>query len=219
MISLFFEMLSNINVKKIKDGKEFEIKVGKIMEEVGMIKRKKDEVNYLMKIKKNIMCEYEECIKLKPTLIDDENIYFVHQPYGTQSFPDYLIIKNNKIIPIEIKFTVNSSNPMWNGSLPKQHTIYIYASKRMNSLTYFLGKDIISKDEIKKLNLIWDRLQVHLDELRKEINIDNPYGFDVYLRKTFYQRKQKKKYININYFKNNKKRELENNVLDFINNI
>jgi hypothetical protein len=218
MISEFFKRLPTIDLKQIKNGKEFEKEIGKLMNEIGLIKRNKNEVKYLREIKKEIICDYNPKIELERGLIELEEIYYIYEPYGSQSFPDYLIIKNNKIIPIEIKFSSTATSPMWNGSLPKQHTIYIFASKKLNDLTYFLGRDMISIEEAKELNLIWDELNSFLDNLKNNKQIINQFGFDVYLRKTFYQRKKDKTTI-LNYFKNSKREQLEKNVIEFINNL
>ncbi|UBX98665.1 hypothetical protein [Mycoplasmopsis synoviae] len=54
------------------------------------------------------------------------NHHFIKQPYGSQSFPDFLVFTKNAIFPIEIKSNINSNRPKWNSSLPRSQAIYIY---------------------------------------------------------------------------------------------
>lgn len=96
---------------------------------------------------------------------------YIYQPFGSQNFPDFLILTKNWLIPIETKFSTkkrsnNSLNkqndrnsklnvlPKWNSNIPKANTIYLFANNEY--LTFFVGNDYLSTEVRNKLIKYFD---------------------------------------------------------------
>lgn len=74
---------------------------------------------------------------------DDSGPWFVEQPYGTQSFPDFLVCYRGIVIPIELKSNKSiDSTPFWNGHLPTDISIYLVTDGKPEA-TFFLGSDYL----------------------------------------------------------------------------
>lgn len=74
---------------------------------------------------------------------------FIKQPAGSQGFPDILVKDfNGNLIAVECKSVTSTGTPMWNDSLPKPNAIYVMNSGKYNATTVFLGKDVISPEEL-----------------------------------------------------------------------
>jgi hypothetical protein len=73
---------------------------------------------------------------------------YILQPSGSQGFPDILVLDfNNVFVCVECK-SGKGVAPMWNDSLPHPTTIYVFATKKTNETTVFLGRDVISIEEL-----------------------------------------------------------------------
>ncbi|MGL6097997.1 MAG: hypothetical protein ACRC0G_00090, partial [Fusobacteriaceae bacterium] len=112
---------------------------------------------------------------------------FICQPFGSQSYPDILIFKNNRIIPLEIKFSATNSKPMWNNSLPRQSGYYIMALSK--EFTFIKGSQVITKEMETKLKTMGKICQ----EISKTENVSDmdmfKHGWDLYIRVNFQQTK------------------------------
>jgi len=208
----FFNKLRETDFKKFKNGKQFEKYIGKLLKECGFRNTKnKNVLNFLQTIKKDVL---NDCLEelILPQNMRTYNGVFVYEPYGSQSFPDYILFYDKHIIPLEIKFSYSTKQPLWNGSLPKEHSIYIFASNKFNDVTYFKGSDVITKSEREFLNNVWNLLNDHVETIKDKYNFKNAFGFDIYLRKTFMQNKKNNKDAILDYFKNKKREGLETNV-------
>jgi len=84
--------------------------------------------------------------------IDGINEYFklegrriiISQPHGANNYPDFLLISNNKILPLEIKFsTKNGDKPVWNSGYPRSKSIYIFGSFGLRDISAFNGDDYL----------------------------------------------------------------------------
>lgn len=158
---------------------------------------------------------------------------FIFQPYGSQNFPDFIVILEKYIIPIEIKYSKNpngkinyhATRPMWNSNIPKPNAIYIYGIAG-KAVTYFKGSDILSY-ELRKTLLDYfkdlDKKQRELDSKIK--NFENNFGIYPYLRKAYDHKKAKSTFLNKNnektvesYFSKNSN-DRENNVIMFLEDI
>lgn len=83
---------------------------------------------------------------------DVDKTFLVHQPNGSQQWPDILIANNGIGFPIEIKSS-KDGKIVWNGGLPKDDSLYIYAytDKNTPKITFCLGQHLISERELKYL--------------------------------------------------------------------
>lgn len=77
--------------------------------------------------------------------------FFIWQPHGSQNFPDFLVFCEKYIFAIETKFSSKTNNkPMWNSNIPKENSIYVFASYTQKDLTFFLGHDVIEKKRVRR---------------------------------------------------------------------
>lgn len=55
------------------------------------------------------------------------NQNYISQPFGTQKYPDLLILDNETVLCLELKFSQNkTTKPVWNSGLPRgKWVIYI----------------------------------------------------------------------------------------------
>lgn len=49
---------------------------------------------------------------------------YISQPFGTQSYPDVLILENKTLLCLELKSS-KGTKPVWNSGLPKANGLYI----------------------------------------------------------------------------------------------
>jgi hypothetical protein len=72
---------------------------------------------------------------------------YIHQPAGSQSFPDFLIRDfSGQFVVVEAKSGAGAG-PVWNDSLPKAAAVYVMSSGKHNASTVWLGEDWISSEE------------------------------------------------------------------------
>ncbi len=97
---------------------------------------------------------------------------YILQPSGSQGFPDVLVLDfNNNFVCIECK-SGKGVSPMWNDSLPYPTTIYVFATKKTNETTIFMGRDVLSIEErelhsefMKEVKLLIDKYRALLKPL------------------------------------------------------
>lgn len=187
--------------------------------------------NFLKEIKPKILSKNDtqilkNSIYLNNTNRKDYANFFIWQPYGSQNFPDFLVFCENYIFAIETKFSSKTSNkPMWNSNIPKENSIYVFASYEQKDLTFFLGHDVIEKKEREELLRLWQKTDEEYEKWAKsfknKINageFSNEYGFTTYIRKAYEQKNTHNKNATLNFFKNKNRQKLEDNVFEFINN-
>jgi hypothetical protein len=155
---------------------------------------------------------------LEPNWKDDiENNSFISQPFGTQSTPDFIIKYKDILIPFEAKSS-KSTNPTYNGGLPKQECIYVFTCKKHNSQTLFFGKDIISKEKNDRLIAHHERHRL-LDEEFNAIEFDNDIqhkrGF-IYYTRAMYDQRSSHLDISNDYFTHPQRETCEKNVIDWV---
>ena len=151
MVNKIFNNLVSNKKKylKSKKGKDFENRIESLIS-IYFTKLAKPDEKYILKNLKLKILNKKENNLIKNTT--QYKKHFIIQPYGTQSYPDIIIFFNNKIISIEIKFTENKAiNPLWNSGIPRLNGIYIFGSYGFTDLTFFLGKDIITLEELNKI--------------------------------------------------------------------
>lgn len=141
--------------------------------------------------------------------------HFLVQPYGSQNYPDVLVLHDNLVVMIEIKFKkTNSGLPVWNSGLPRPNGIYIYGSLGRSNITFFRGEDIVSAEDAKLLHALFDiELKAREREFNQQVLAGHPYGFSVYVRKAFDQGKQYNDAAIVDFFTNPDREWLEANVI------
>ena len=159
---------------------------------------------YLQTIKPHILNKLSDSLLVNQ--LGKDNPYYkniiVHQPYGSQNYPDLLVF-SDYIVPVEPKFTKDKSPvPMWNGNFPKDSGIYIFGQYGHRRLTYFVGRDVLSQEEREKLYSVTETLR----DLAKSGRTKN--GFHNYFRETYGQ-------SNFDYFDGNRT-DREQSVLDYV---
>ncbi len=213
-----------------KNGTEFEGSLRRILYSNGFnqVNPKHDEdlKLYLDKIKSKVLDVLSTEV-LENDLAESGRKYtniFVHQPYGSQQFPDFLIFTNSKIIGIESKYSKQDGNkPVWNSNLPKSSVIYIFGCYKKKDVTFFLGEDVLPHNERIILNKFFmeatmklmNAFQEELKEKFEEGEMKFDKGFNVYIRKAFDQSQTINTNANINYF-NDDREKYENNVIEFV---
>ena len=123
---------------------------------------------------------------------------FIFQPFGSQQYPDFLMITEENIIPIEVKFSktattkekIKAKRPKWNSNLPKANGFYIYGINATD-ITYFIGADILGH----KSRVAMVEYFAKLDEIAIELNdtlesLENKHGFAPKVRVDYHQLKK-----------------------------
>ncbi len=130
---------------------------------------------------------------------------FIYQPFGSQQFPDFLMILKDKIVAIEIKFsTFKESNkknklderPMWNSNLPKPNAIYLYGVQG-SDVTFFKGSDLLSMESRQALLDYFDEINSNEETIKNRVlSGTNNFGFYPYIRKAYQYSKEWSTYSN-----------------------
>lgn len=131
---------------------------------------------------------------------------YIHQPFGSQDFPDFIFFTKKYIIPVEVKYSTSkestkeanlkSAKPMWNSNLPKGNGIYIFGVAGKKA-TFFLGSSVLDSETRISLNRFFDDIGAGEDGLnltsKMEVylrGLPNPFGFKPYMRRAFDQSKE-----------------------------
>lgn len=136
---------------------------------------------------------------------------FIAQPCGTHQSPDFIVKVDNKIYFIECK-SAKGGTPMYNSGVPKAEYIYIFCSKKHDATTVYWGKDVLVEEQER---LIYEHIQkarASDAELNSKLAC-NTHGIQYYTRPMI-QHKGKK--WTKDYFLNENRNVLENNVLDSV---
>lgn len=145
--------------------------------------------------------------------------WFIVQPSGSQNYPDFMVFDKTTIKCIETKYSKNKQRkPVWNSGLPRPNGIYVFASYGIKDITFFMGRDIVSADDIEKLHGFFDELKEKQDCFNFKEMANQPYGFTAYNRKAFDQQKKVNKNAIIDYFDNPNREDLEESVIDYVKN-
>lgn len=145
-------------------------------------------------------------------LLDKYGFDYEYQPNGPQASPDFRVtLSNGRIVDIECKSS-KQTFPTYNGGLPKKGVVYIFSSAKYNETTLFFADDIIT-DRKRELyaQLVEDLNSVLKTYQLDEEWVEDPRGFDFYVRNMYTQSGKGKK----NYFTHPDRQFCEQNVLDF----
>lgn len=160
----FFETIRNDKYKITgsPDGKIFEENFKNYLKRAGFSEMSlsiiEDELKiFLREIKPKILSKnnteiLNNSLFTKNTARNEYANFFIWQPHGSQNFPDFLVFCEKYIFAIETKFSSKTSNkPMWNSNIPKENSIYVFASHTQKDLTFFLGHDVIEKKGTRRV--------------------------------------------------------------------
>lgn len=139
---------------------------------------------------------------------------YIHQPYGSQQFPDFLIFTDEKVIPLEIKFSKSQPKPVWNSNIPKANGFYVFGSYGIRDITFFEGSDVVTPEHRKALYGFFEEIKKIQDEVREtmpELDSTNR-GFTPYIRAAFEQKNHKEN-VNTNFFTHPDREKTENLVI------
>ncbi len=223
-----FEYIAHNKDSLLKSSKgiDFEDRFEDILRKNGYSKLDSREYdNFIKSIKKNILAKESDEF-FKNTY--DKNIIlpksFFRTPYGSQNYPDFLIITDNYIVPIEIKYSKGTSvSPMWNSNLPKLNGIYLFGSYGKKDITFFAGSLVISPKERDDMLAFFTKLkelEKYFKNNRKNKLSDENYtagrGFSPYVRVAF---EQKADFGDTNYFEAINRKHVEEETLNILSNL
>jgi len=215
---LFLDIINNKSffIRNIKGWKDFEEKISNyIINNLGMIQTWKKNINDFSELKLLVSDKLNDNYSIKNTKWKNLDNYFIFQPFGSQSYPDFIIFSKDKIIPLEIKMSSNSDKIMWNSWFPLNTGIYIYLSLYDNDITFFRWCDILTNKEREIMTKFFEELKGVENEINNKLSkYDlNNTGFQVFLRKAFFQKKTKDTTLT-SYIKNPNRSYREKRVLE-----
>ena len=140
---------------------------------------------------------------------------YIHQPYGSQQFPDFLIFTDKKVVPVEIKFSQNGSRPMWNSNIPKANGLYIFGSYGIRDITFFEGSSVVTPEHRKALYGFFEEIKGIQNKVRETMpELDKTdRGFTPYIRAAFDQSNHRET-VNTNFFTHPDREKAENLVIE-----
>jgi len=144
----------------------------------------------------------------------EENTY-ISQPCGTHNSPDFIIKQCGKLYFVECKSVKKGGMPVYNSGLPKENYIYVFSSKKYDQTTVYLGRDVVEPGVRRILEDMEQKIKdlcYNATQKLREV-VENTHGVSIYARSMFNHYGGKDK---TDYFHNSRRRELEQNVLDFV---
>ncbi len=190
-------------------GRDFEDRLGEKLHELGYsrIVRRAD------MLKVEVLDKFSERGIINP--FSQFRRHFILQPYGSQNYPDFLVLDDDRVVCMEVKFSQRGQkSPVWNSGLPRANGVYIFgAAGAKADVTFFLGSDVVSVDDAKKLHEFFDKLRALQREFNQKEMGSQPYGFSAYVRKAFEQKVAFNKDASLDFFKNQNRKTLEDAVI------
>ncbi len=211
---------------KSSNGVDFEDRFEEIIRKNGYTKLNCEDYQvFLRTIKKSILNkrgssfvknEYDEDVILSNS--------FLRIPYGSQNYPDFLIITKKYLIPIEIKYSRGKSiSPMWNSNLPKVNGIYLFGSYGRKDITFFAGSLVIRPEERNDMLDFFTSLkklekEFKVDRMKKKYkeNYSRGRGFIPYVRVAFQHNKELGE---SNFFEAHDRKAIEKETLNILSNL
>lgn len=139
---------------------------------------------------------------------------YISQPFGTQSYPDVLILDNKIVMCLELKSS-KTTKPVWNSGLPKVNGIYIFGSYVKKDITFFRGCDILNDEDRKRLSRFFEKAMKNAESFNQEYMSSQEFGFRVYARKMYENKRKYNPNAIINFFQNHRRSDLEKQVLEY----
>ena len=218
----FFERLLDRKAEylRAKEGKEFENRITSDLIRYAMFAQvEKDQV-----INDSSKAVFQKCKAAVLAKAETNHVanpfgyrqHFMFQPYGTQQYPDYLILDGDALHSIEVKYSAKDGRkPMWNSGPPRPNGIYIFGSYNKGDLTYFVGRDVIDP-ELARLMHDWDEVRQVVTNFNRRHMATQEYGFNLYARKAFDQNKVTNPDAVTDFLSNPKRSQLENEVISHL---
>jgi hypothetical protein len=183
LINVLENLLRNNSQLCFSQGKEFEDYFETILINSGY----ESVVIDISKESKNKLLNCDDIFENKTGLTG-----YMREPFGSQSFPDFILLEQNYVFSLELKSSKNDK-PMWNNSLPKQHGIYVFMAyseqpSRQETLL-FLGKDVITSHATNVLKSKMKAIQEASKFTKEELAILDVYnyGWEPYVRANYQQ--------------------------------
>ena len=199
-------------------GSEFEDRLSAKLNRIGFSRLPIDDSvrESLQKTKSVVLDTYSESSMHNP--FPDFRQHFILQPYGSQNYPDFLVLDGDSVIYIEVKFSSRGQpNPVWNSGLPRPNGIYIFGKAGIRrDLTFFRGHDVVSSEDAKKLHNFFVELKARQVGFNQMEMSKQPYGFAVYVRKAFEQKTGFNKNAITDFFTNHDRKKLEDGVIEYL---
>jgi hypothetical protein len=140
---------------------------------------------------------------------------YICQPCGTHNSPDFIVKTGGRLYFIECKSVTTEGTPVYNSGLPKKDYIYVFSSKKYDETTVYLGKDVAGDTVAMILEQANQEIKARCNEVTQQLREvrENTHGLGIYARPMYqhYGSSTKK-----DYFTHSRRRELEQNVLDFV---
>ena len=137
------------------------------------------------------------------------------ETYITHDSPDFIVKTGGRLYFIECKSVTKEGTPIYNSGLPKKDYIYVFSSKKYDETTVYLGKDVAGDAVAMILEQTNQEIKARCNEVTRQLREmgENTHGLGIYARPMYqhYGSSAKK-----DYFKNSRREELEQNVLDFV---
>lgn len=238
MKKIFQKILNNKDsLLRSKSGSDFEDRFEEYLRLDGYIRLDSTDHKELLNAVKKFVLDKRSDTYIKIADVEELNGLFgniainksyFRVPYGSQQYPDFLVITNNYIVPVEIKYSTNdSSKPMWNSNLPKRNGIYLFGCYCRKDVTFFAGKLIIAEAERDDLLALFEKLSDIVKQFKKDtkakVGSDENYslgrGFVPYSRVAFDQSKEYGSHIDINYFDSPDRKAVEEQTIDILSNL
>ena len=192
-------------------GKNFEERIAHTIDRLGYLRIMPTDLPTLRDIKEQVKLTINAGFVNNAT---DYQRHYIVQPFGSQDYPDFLIMDGEKIISIEAKYSqISQSKPMWNSGLPRLNGIYIFGASGLADITFFRGGDILTADEIGKLHQFFADLKTSQNQFNTGEMGMQAYGFGVYVRKAFDQNRRHSQHAIIDFFNNPNRQHLEAEVI------
>ncbi|MCY4571057.1 MAG: hypothetical protein OXD49_22420 [Candidatus Poribacteria bacterium] len=139
---------------------------------------------------------------------------YIAQPFGTQSYPDILILDNKTVLCLELKSS-KGTKPVWNSGLPKANGLYVFGSYVKKDITFFRGCDILNDEDRKRLSGFFENAMKNAESFNQEYMLNQEFGFGVYARKMYQNQQTYNPKAIINFFQNHRRYDLERQVLEY----
>ena len=214
--AFFSDLLENKkNYLGAQTGDQFQDRIRRGLDGCGFNRILKDDLSeeQYAAMKKTAKSHFHDSDLHNPS--PDYKSHYIEQPFGTQEYPDLVVLDGTRLACIEIKFSTREAvRPMWNGGLPRQNGIYLFGSRGKADLTYFRGGDLLTEEEAKSMHDFFDSMRKHQLRFNQEL-AGQIYGLCVYVRKAFEQSCKYNPSAKTNFFDNPARQELEKAVQEF----
>ncbi len=197
-------------------GSDFEDRINAKLHQLGYSRLDKVDVDAeTMKALKETVLDNQTDKGIKNPFRRDYMRQFFYQPYGSQNYPDFLVLDDDRVVSIEVKFSKKKQGkPVWNSGLPRPNGIYVFGSYGRQDITFFRGVDVVTVNEAENLHDFFDRgLRQYQGKFNEDMMRAQEYGFTAYIRKAFHQNKTANLNATLDFFTNPKRSQLEADVI------